>query len=87
MIVKALSSLEVELSHFGVGSAAVAALLGNSKLRVLQELEGRFRWALIFHLVDSLFDEAQQIVDILRLDKGVLAEVVEEEVRIEDLHQ
>ena len=77
------SNLEINFGHLGVGRAIWTAFLPNRQLRVLQELErGRSR-SLILHLIDSLFDEAEQVVDVLGVDKVVLLMVVEVEVRVE----
>ena len=75
--------MEVDFGHLGVGRAIGTTFFPNRQLRVLQELERGLRRALILHLINCLFDKAEQIVDILGVDKVVLLMIVEVEVCVE----
>ena len=78
---------DLNLCHVGVSGTASAALLAHSRLGVLEELETGGGGAPILHLVDGLADEAQQVVDVLRLHEVVLRLLEEVQVRVQDLHK
>ena len=79
-------SLDVDVGHLGVARAIGASFLTYRLLCVLQELERCFSWSLVFHLVDCLLDEAEQVVDVLRINKVILVVLVEVDVSVENLN-
>ena len=73
--------------HFLSNLILSSSLLTDSLFGVLQELERGLCGVFVLHLIDSLPNKAQQIVDVLSLHKVVLLVLVEEQICIQDLDQ
>lgn len=77
-----LASNQLDLSRSG----QLSRLHLNCQLGILEESEALLGGSLVFYLVNSFFDEAQHVVDVVDRDKVCLLEVVEEH-GVEDLHE
>ena len=81
------TSSDGDVGHFRVAVAAFASLFADRGLRVLKELERRLGGTLIFHLIDCLLDEAEQVVDVLRIDERAFLVLIEVQIGVQDLYE
>ena len=74
-------------SHFFIETWIVGSrsLFSHGLFGILQEFQRGFSRIFVFHFVNGLANETQQVVDILSLNKGVLLVLIEEQVCVENL--
>ena len=81
------TSSDGDVGHFGIAVAAFPSLFADRGLRVLEELERGLGGSLIFHLIDCLLDEAEQVIDVLRIDERAFLVLVEVQIGVQDLYK
>ena len=81
------TSSDSDVGHFRITVATFASLFSDRSLRILKELERGLGRPLIFHLINCLLYEAEQIVDVLRIDERAFLVLVEVQIGVQDLYE